>query len=213
MPERWWHTIEFPDGSATDGDWDFRQLAPQLPWPDVRGKRCLDVGTADGFWAFELERRGAAEVVALDRPSYFQSKCRSRFEAAHARLGSRVSYAEGDVYELEGEFDLTFMGYVLQVVTDPLGALESVRRVSRQLLALETVSLPLSFLPSPLARLDARRDGGEWFVFSTRGLRKATELAGWTVESQSGVLVDQRGVDWKHRIGFRGRACAILARA
>jgi tRNA (mo5U34)-methyltransferase len=122
MPERGWHTIELPDGSVSDAWWDFRPLAPRLPWPEVRGKRCLDVGTADGFWAFALERRGAAEVVALDRPSYFQSECRARFEEAHARLGSRVRYEEGDVYELAGEFDLTFMGYVLQVVTDPLGA-------------------------------------------------------------------------------------------
>ena len=37
-----------------------------MPWPDVRGKRCLDVGTYDGFLAFELERRGAASVVATD---------------------------------------------------------------------------------------------------------------------------------------------------
>jgi tRNA (mo5U34)-methyltransferase len=211
--ERWWHTIEFPDGTVTDAWWDFRPLAPQLPWPDVHGKRCLDVGTADGFWAFELERRGAAEVVAVDRPSYFQSRARTRFEEAHARLGSRVRYEERDVYDLDGEFDLTFMGYVLQVVTDPLGALEAIRRVSRELLVLDTVSLPLAFLPAPVARLDARGDGGEWFVFNPRGLRKAVELAGWTVRAQTGILADKRDLDWKHRVGVRGRACAILAEA
>lgn len=209
--ERWWHTIEFPDGTVTDAWWDFRPLAPELPWPDVTGKRCLDVGTADGFWAFELERRGAAEVVAIDRPSYFQSKSRVRFEEAHAKLGSDVRYEEADVYALEGKYDLAFMGYVLQVVTDPLGALESLRGVSRELLLLDTVSVPLSLLPSPLARLDARRDGGEWFVFNPRGLRKAVELAGWSVQAQTGILADKRGHDWKHRVGLRGRACAILA--
>jgi hypothetical protein len=134
-----------------------------------------------------------------------------RFEEAHAKLGSAVRYEEQDVYELEGEYDLAFMGYVLQVVTDPLGALEAVRRVSRELLLLDTVSVPLSFLPSPLARLDARRDGGEWFVFNPRGLRKAAELAGWTVQAQTGILADKRSHDWKHRVGLRGRACAILA--
>lgn len=211
MPERWWHTIEFPDGTVTDGAWDFRPLSPQLPWPDVAGKRCLDIGTADGFWAFELERRGAAGVVAIDLPSYFQSKARARFEEAHAKLGSDVRYEEWDVYELDGEFDLAFMGYVLQVVTDPLEALEAVRRVSGQLLLLDTVSVPLSLLPSPLARLDARRDGGEWIVFNPRGLRKAVELACWTVQAQTGILADKRHHDWKHRVGLRGRACAILA--
>jgi tRNA (mo5U34)-methyltransferase len=205
--ERWWHTIELPDGTVTDAWWDFRPLAQKLPWPDLAGKRCLDVGTADGFWAFELERRGAAEAVAIDRPSYFQSKCRARFEEAYAKLGSRVRYEERDLYELEGEFDFAFMGYVLQVVTDPLGALEALRRVSRELLVLDTVSVPLSLLPSPLARLDARRDGGEWFVFNPR------EFSGWTVQAQTGILADKTRHDWKHRVGLRGRACAILAAA
>jgi SAM-dependent methyltransferase len=213
LAEHWWHTIAFPDGSVTDAWWDFRPLAPKLPWPDLHGKRCLDVGTADGFWAFELEQRGAAEVVAIDRPSYFQSKCRVRFEEAHAKLGSRVRYEERDLYDLEGEFDFAFMGYVLQVVTDPLGALEAVRRVCPELLVLDTVSVPLSFVPSPLARLDARRDGGEWFVFNPRGLRKALERAGWTVQAQTGILADKTELDWKHRVGLRGRACAILGTA
>ena len=33
---------------------------------DLSGLRCLDVGTMDGFWAFEMERRGAASVTAID---------------------------------------------------------------------------------------------------------------------------------------------------
>jgi hypothetical protein len=56
------------------------------------------------------------------------------------------------------------------------------------------------------------RDGGEWFVFNPRGLRKAVEMAGWTVEAQTGILADKTRRDWKHRVGLRGRACAILAR-
>ena len=36
----------------------------------VAGKHCLDVGTFDGFLAFEMERRGAAEVVCTDIPSH-----------------------------------------------------------------------------------------------------------------------------------------------
>ena len=75
------------------------------------------------------------------------------------------------------------MGYVLQMLRDPLRGLEAVRRVCRgHLILLETVSRPLDLLPAPLARLDARRDGSEWFVFNRRGLRKALDLAGWVVE-------------------------------
>ena len=63
----WYHTIDLPDGSSTPGYFDTRAAPPYVVWPDaLRGGRCLDVGTFDGFWAFEMERRGAAEVVAID---------------------------------------------------------------------------------------------------------------------------------------------------
>jgi tRNA (mo5U34)-methyltransferase len=213
----WWQTIELSPGVVTPGGWDLRPTSAELPWPAVAGKRCLDVGTADGFWAFEMERRGAAEVVATDLPSAFQQKARARFELARELRGSSVAYEERDVYDLEGEYDIVFMGFVLQMLRDPLGALEAMCRVCRgHLLLLDTVSLPLSLLPSPLARLDARRNALEHFVFNRRGLRKAVELAGWTVEAQTGTLRDHAGPaaadTWGHRLGILGRSCALRAR-
>ena len=82
------------------GGWDLRETARQIPWPDLTGKHCLDVGTTDGFWAFEMERRGAASVLATDLCSPFQAKSRERFERAREALGSSVRYAERDVVEL-----------------------------------------------------------------------------------------------------------------
>jgi tRNA (mo5U34)-methyltransferase len=182
-------------------------LVGRIPWPDLRGKRCLDIGTADGFWAFEMERRGAADVLATDRPSYYQQRARALFDAVE----SQVRYEECSVYDLEGDFDVAFMGYVLQVLEDPIAALRSVARVARTLLLLDTISLPLAALPSPVARLDARRDGGEWFVFNPRGMRKVVELAGWQVETQSGILRDPWDTSWKGRTGIRGRSSALRA--
>ena len=208
--------IEVSQDVVTPGGWDLRPTAGELPWPDLTGKRCLDVGTADGFWAFELERRGAAEVVALDLPSPFQVRARKRFELAAELIGSRVAYEERSVYEVEGEFDVVFMGFVLQMLRDPIRALEVVREACRgHLLLLDTVSLPLSLLRSPLARLDARRNAFECFVFNRRGMRKAVELAGWTVEEQTRILRDHAGPSasesWGHRLGILGRSCALRA--
>ena len=62
----WYHTMELAPGVVTPGWFDLRPIVDHLPWPGVAGKRCLDVGTYDGFLAFELERRGASEVVAID---------------------------------------------------------------------------------------------------------------------------------------------------
>jgi tRNA (mo5U34)-methyltransferase len=217
----WWHAIDLPDGSVTPGGWDLREVSRRLPWPEVSGKRCLDVGTADGFWAFELEKRGAADVLATDLPSPFQARARERFEHARELLGSRVRYEERDVFELEGEFDVVFMGYVLQMLRDPVGALEAVHGVCRgRLVLLETVSLPLTLLRAPVARLDARHDGREWFVFNPMGLRKVAELAGWTVEEQTGILRERAGPlpeaqkasrSWKYRLGARGCSYALRA--
>src|SRR5690348_9346260 len=61
----WYHTIELAPGVVTPGAVDLRNVAAKLLPDDLSGKRALDVGTFDGFWAFEMERRGA-EVVALD---------------------------------------------------------------------------------------------------------------------------------------------------
>ena len=64
----WYHSIELAPDVVTPGYFDLRSIVDRLPWPDVRGKRCLDIGSYDGFYAFEMERRGAAEVVAVDVP-------------------------------------------------------------------------------------------------------------------------------------------------
>ena len=219
----WWHTIEVMPGVVTPGGWDLRGTADAMPWPGpLTGLRCLDIGTMDGFWAFELERRGAGEVLAIDVAE------RPTFAAAAELLGSRARFRELDVYDLDpgevGEFDLVAMGYVLQMLRDPLRGLEAVARVCRgDLVLLETVSLPLAAIPSPLARLDARRDGLEWFVFNRRGLRKVLVLAGFEVVATTGTLRDHPGpgVDTDslslatramHALGARGRSAACRAR-
>lgn len=231
---RWWHTIEIAPGIVTPGGWDLRPTSAKLPWPDVTGKRCLDVGTMDGFWAFELERRGAADVVATDLgPAHADVPARrtaqgppeplakERFALAAELLGSQAQYRERNVYDLnpadDGEFDVVVLGYVLQMVRDPLRALAAIRSVCRgHLLLLDTVSLPLSLLPAPLARLDARRGAFEWFVFNRRGLVQAVDHAGFEVEETTGILRDRPGPSasdtWGHRLGLLGRSCAIRAR-
>src|SRR5918996_1511962 len=62
----WYHTLELRPGEWTDGWFDLRPAIKHYGLPeDMTGMRALDVGTFDGFWAFEMERRGA-DVVAID---------------------------------------------------------------------------------------------------------------------------------------------------
>lgn len=227
LPDEWWHTIDLGSGVATAGWWDLRPTAARVPWPpEVRGGRCLDIGTMDGFWAFELERRGASDVVAIDLPG---SPGRARFEAAAKALSSRVSYEEASVFDLDparhGRFDVVVVGYVLQMVDDPLGALARIRSVCRgHVVVVETISAPLSLLPAPLARLDARRDGTERFVFNRAGLRRALSISGFEIVSiagplrdRPGALVARHGVGRRsrllHSLGVRGRSAIAVARS
>ena len=65
----WCHSFDFGNGIKTWGlksESLLRREVLALRLPDLRGKTVLDVGAFDGFFSFEAERRGAAEVTALD---------------------------------------------------------------------------------------------------------------------------------------------------
>lgn len=66
----WFHSIDLGDGRITPGIKSVATLAAEsdalnLP-SNLAGASVLDVGTWDGYFAFEAERRGADRVVALD---------------------------------------------------------------------------------------------------------------------------------------------------
>src|SRR6266850_1398409 len=69
MEKGWWHSFELPDGTLIEGPNSLagqKTRIGQFPIPeDLTGKRVLDIGAWDGWFSFEMERRGA-EVVAID---------------------------------------------------------------------------------------------------------------------------------------------------
>ncbi len=148
----WYHTIDLGHGVITPGKFDHRPNLPAYQLPaSLEGKRVLDVATFDGFWAFELERRGAKEVVAIDverfgdidfspsrRATFTQEqldqKLNRGFGIAHKALGSRVKRENINVYDLSpdalGKFDIVHIGDVLLHLRHPLKALENVLSVT-----------------------------------------------------------------------------------
>jgi hypothetical protein len=73
LSRSWYHTIDLAPEASTNGAVDLRPIAPKVLPEDLGGRRALDVGTFDGFWAFELERRGA-EVRATDLDRFDQTE-------------------------------------------------------------------------------------------------------------------------------------------
>lgn len=147
----WYHTIELPGSVTTPGLYDHRPLVPHYGLPaDLKGQRALDVATFDGFWAFELERRGA-QVVATDVDRFtacdfppqvrrllveedLDRKTALGFEIAHEALGSTVERIIRNVYDLspaeDGVFDLVHVADLLLHLQDPLAALRAIRSVT-----------------------------------------------------------------------------------
>jgi hypothetical protein len=59
--------MDLPELGSVSGAWDLRPtIDAYLGHFDFSGKRCLDVRAASGYLIFEMERRGATEVVSVD---------------------------------------------------------------------------------------------------------------------------------------------------
>ncbi len=67
----WFHTIDLGDGTVTKGVYDVRPIVEMHKFDaSLAGKSVLDVGTSDGFYAFEFDKRGAESVLAVDTNIY-----------------------------------------------------------------------------------------------------------------------------------------------
>jgi 2-polyprenyl-3-methyl-5-hydroxy-6-metoxy-1,4-benzoquinol methylase len=64
---------------------------------DLRGKSVLDIGPWDGFFTFEMERRGA-DVTAIDYVDL------DSFRLLAEQFGSKARYERMEVYELTPTF-------------------------------------------------------------------------------------------------------------
>ena len=61
-----YHTMDLPGVGVVEGPWDLRRgLDAYLGGVDFGGRRVLELGTADGYLTFHMERQGA-EVVSYD---------------------------------------------------------------------------------------------------------------------------------------------------
>jgi len=140
----WWHSFELPDGTTIEGRCNLIGLKQRLANfsipEDLTGKRVLDIGTWDGWYAFELAKRGA-DVVAIDcwdNPRFYEMR-------RMLNLESRVDYRLLDVYDIApetlGRFDVVMFLGVLYHLKHPLLALEKICSVTRDLACVDSFVL------------------------------------------------------------------------
>lgn len=195
----WYHCIDVGHGVTTPGAFD---LTPQLGHyhlPDnLAGQRVIDVATKDGFFAFEFERLGAEEVVALDidtydeldwpprlRPSLDKAmlaeKMGAGFSVAHELRQSKVIRHTENVYQMSpesvGQFDLVFSGSYLLHLMNPQLALANMCKITRGKAIIVdqfNPSVPREFMYFAGAAVDMC-----WWYYSIESLEKMILNAGF----------------------------------
>lgn len=220
----WYHTIELGPDLVTPGWLDHRPIMPRIPLPkSLSGKRCLDVGTFNGYWAFEMERRGAAEVIALDvlDPRRWDWPVGSDeaavaalsdrmakgagFDIARRALGSNVTRIDQSVYDLDpdqvGRFDVVYLGSLLVHLRDPVRALERIRKIcDGTLVVVDGIDLPQSLRHPrlPMARLDGC--GRPWWWYpNVSGLAQLVRAAGFEIIEPPRRVFVPAGLGWPVR--------------
>ena len=148
-----YHTVELPDGSLTNGLWDLRGGVEQyLGEVDFSGKSVLEIGPASGFLSFHMESKGA-KVTCIEPPmetfwdlvpragvdleslkSKFGShiqRIRNSFWYLHSLRHSAVELYEANPYDIPdelGEFDIGLLASILLHCSSPVRMIESVSR-------------------------------------------------------------------------------------
>jgi tRNA (mo5U34)-methyltransferase len=208
----WFHTFAlnraasiYTPGAARDHRYRIRALPD-----DLTGKRVLDVGTFDGFYAFLAERRGAEQVIAVDNEQYRQwvssrwgieLEGGEGFRTIHRLLGSNVVYRRMDALELDQlheSFDFTYCFGILHRVENPLGLLRALRARTAPggAVLVETYGISAEHRNGPAIRVSAPGEvySGDDFVywgFADTGLERLAQIAGFSrVEELDVVEID-----------------------
>jgi tRNA (mo5U34)-methyltransferase len=217
----WYHTFDLPGGVTTPGLFDHRNFVKKLPLPaSLKGMRCLDAAAADGFFGFEMARRGG-EVVSLDLPDHDEQdywgaprprewedaigRANRSFSLVKQITGLDVTRVDGSLYDVEqldlGQFDFVFLGNILLHLEDSIRALRALRTVTKgTLLSVEPISMPLTVLrPLTPCGQFAHEDVNTFWTHNLKGHRAHITAGGFTVTSAGRPILQPMGAKYPAR--------------
>nr|WP_255703320.1 TIGR04290 family methyltransferase [Lysobacter sp. GX 14042] len=217
----WFHNLHLPGGVQTAPDhWlqaDFpafkwAEIAPHVP-ADLDGWTVLDIGCNAGYYSFELARRGA-RVTAVDvDPHYLRQ---ARWAAGVLGLEDRVEFRQMQVYELarvEEQYDLVWFMGVLYHLRHPLLALDIIRRRTRRMMVMQTLTMPgeeVAEIPGdfPLDERERLRGAG-WPVMAFLEHRVAQDPTNWWAPNHACVeaMLRSAGFSVRERIAHETYLC------
>lgn len=175
-----YHSMDIPGYGEVAGEWDLRPgISDYLGHVALKGKRVLEIGTANGYVCFHIESIGG-EVVAVDlseRETWdivpyaavdlaaivaqrrgHARRINNAFWLCHKAVQSRARVVYCTAYEVPdaiGPVDVAVFGCVLLHLRDPWLALERAARLTTETMIVTDLvpadGRDLAFLPDPKA--------------------------------------------------------------
>lgn len=188
----WHHSIRlFPD-LLIEGGKSEQLLAAEraaiLGPIDLAGREVLDIGSWNGYFAFEAKRAGAARVIASDSLCWNLPVFRGRetFDLARECLDLEIEDKWIDPTELPGDLapvDVVLFLGVFYHMHDPIAVLKNAASLAREVLVIEThqdlldLGRPgMAFYP----RDTLNGDHSNWWGPNPECMFELLESIGWT---------------------------------
>ena len=203
---RWFHIISLGTQLSTPGnyakfldDWISNSLLS-----DYSGKSVLDVGTADGRWAFECERRNAKKITGIDIWQTSDDFGSLPFETCKEILDSKATLQVLDVVDVEQlneNFDVIHFLGVYYHMLNPLLALQKIFNVCNELVIMEGAMLQTErSLAYALKKGELNADITNVFLFSPSFIErfalsigfKKVEFKGYSTKQGTDILSDAK---------------------
>jgi len=143
----WYHSFRFGNvyASGTITSLQYQMWVSSIIPENLENKTVLDIGSADGYYSFLCESRGAKKVVAVDWLEF------PGFTAAHKILNSNVEFRKlvvdesnfgftdlkskiGTVDEIKEKFDIILLFGVLYHLPNPVMILKILGNITREML-------------------------------------------------------------------------------
>ena len=192
---RFFQTVDLGNGLKTPGHpvTDKQERVLELiGGMDLTGRRVLDIGCANGLFSFEAEKRGAAEVLAIDNTN----QCIEALEKyIIPHLDSKVMAKTMNVFDLNseqsGKFDVVIFSGVLYHLKYPFLALKILKEMCAEgaTMILETGIYDdfgrraMLYCPAPANSPQKSRGGNSCTYFNERAMRENLAFFGFQLQS------------------------------
>jgi tRNA (mo5U34)-methyltransferase len=204
----WYHEFDFGDGlKAVSTTRDV--VAHRMVWAGIRaaldrvdfaGKTVLDVGCWDGYWSFYAERRGAAEVLAVDDITQNWGGGEGLLLARELLRSSIAVDQHRSIYDLAAlgrRFDIVLCLGVYYHLIDPFYGFAQLRHCCHDatLLLLEG-GATLALRPDAYF-FDFGNRSSSAFMPTPAGLKEMLEAAYFSVESREWTIAPRSPSLWR----------------